>query len=51
MMVIMTTAQPTPSLSSPSPVTASAAALTPADYLIKILNARVYDVAVESAFE
>ena len=47
----MTTAQPNPSLSSPSPVTATAAALTPADYLIKILNARVYDVAVESAFE
>ncbi len=26
-------------------------ALTPADYLRKILNARVYDVAVESALE
>ncbi len=31
-----------------APVTA---ALTPADYLRKILNARVYDVAVESALE
>ncbi len=27
------------------------AALTPADYLTKILNARVYDVAIESALE
>jgi len=30
---------------------ASALALTPADYLKRILNARVYDVAVESALE
>jgi len=44
----MTTAQPLPPTSS----TASpATALKPADYLIKILNARVYDVAVESALE
>ncbi|MBE0473922.1 threonine ammonia-lyase, biosynthetic [Rhodoferax sp.] len=31
--------------------TTRSAVLTPADYLIKILNARVYDVAVESALE
>lgn len=31
--------------------TSSAAGLTPADYLKKILTARVYDVAVESALE
>ncbi|RYX90001.1 MAG: threonine ammonia-lyase, biosynthetic [Comamonadaceae bacterium] len=32
-------------------VKASSKSLTPADYLKKILNARVYDVAVESALE
>ena len=35
----------------PSSPTVSAQALTPADYLKKILTARVYDVAVESALE
>ncbi|MCB4366746.1 threonine ammonia-lyase, biosynthetic [Hydrogenophaga taeniospiralis] len=38
---------PSPVLPSPSPVTT----LGPADYLKKILTARVYDVAVESALE
>jgi len=34
-----------------APPSSTSAALTPADYLRKILNARVYDVAVESALE
>jgi threonine dehydratase len=34
-------------LPAPSPVTT----LTPAEYLKKILTARVYDVAIESALE
>jgi threonine dehydratase len=33
------------------PTTPPAAALQPSDYLIRILNARVYDVAIESALE
>lgn len=40
-----------PSAKKPSPHTAPATALQPADYLKKILTARVYDVAVESALE
>ena len=35
----------------PSKAPRKAKALQPADYLIKILNARVYDVAQESALE
>ena len=47
---------PTPhkTASRPPPAsvrTPSAAGLSPADYLKKILTARVYDVAVESALE
>ncbi|MBC7445656.1 MAG: pyridoxal-phosphate dependent enzyme, partial [Polaromonas sp.] len=41
-----------PSSKSPAPGALPAGmALTPADYLKKILTARVYDVAVESALE
>ena len=36
---------------APSKATQKAKALQPADYLLKILNARVYDVAQESALE
>ena len=38
-------------LTAPSKSPRKAKALQPADYLIKILNARVYDVAQESALE
>jgi len=41
----------TPSSSSAADTTPGTHALTPADYLRKILTARVYDVAVESALE
>jgi threonine dehydratase len=34
-----------------APTTPPTAALQPSDYLIRILNARVYDVAIESALE
>ena len=37
--------------SASKPSTVASGALTPADYLKKILTARVYDVAVESALE
>ncbi|MDB5884168.1 MAG: L-threonine ammonia-lyase [Polaromonas sp.] len=40
-----------PSAKKLTPGPASAQSLTPADYLKKILTARVYDVAVESALE
>ena len=40
----MSTKTPSPALKTPAP-------LTPADYLKKILTARVYDVAVETALE
>ena len=46
--------QPSPSLSpAPAPSTSpsSPSSLSPADYLTKILTARVYDVAVETALE
>ena len=36
---------------TPYPVGVDQPHLTPSDYLIKILNARVYDVAIESALE
>ena len=43
---------PTPSAASPAATPSSpASGLTPADYLKKILTARVYDVAVESSLE
>ncbi len=45
-----TSASPKPN-SPAAPAAASAATLTPADYLKKILTARVYDVAVESPLE
>jgi threonine dehydratase len=49
---VMTQKPPVP---SPAPVTSAPAdfgsKLTPADYLIRILNARVYDVAVETPLE
>ncbi len=37
--------------SAPPPTPAPAAPLSPADYLTKILTARVYDVAIETALE
>ena len=40
-----------PQAKKSSPTTLSTKALTPADYLKKILTARVYDVAIESALE
>ena len=43
--------KPAPRRSPGTPRPSSAGALTPADYLKKILTARVYDVAVESALE
>jgi threonine dehydratase len=36
---------------APRPAKRAPSALTPADYLKKILTARVYDVAVESPLE
>ncbi|MEP6558514.1 MAG: threonine ammonia-lyase, biosynthetic [Burkholderiales bacterium] len=43
--------QPTPTSADPTAPDAGAAALTPNDYLRRILTARVYDVAVESSLE
>ena len=46
-----TAAKPRSKTSAKTALTPSAKALKPADYLKKILTARVYDVAVESALE